>query len=467
MATAQADLGHNRPLDRDLRGYLETNTDILTRITKPVALDDVGALTAESEGPILFENIVGRPGFRILDMLVRNRRSQARALNVAPADFCRTLAQRLRRPPRGTRIVRTGPVKEVVLTGKDVDLTALPVPMHSAADGAPYMTAMCVVKDPDTGFLNTSHPRTMVMGPTRGIASFITPHTIAILRKYQARGAKEMPIAYVIGVPPAYEIVGNFSGLHMDVWGEIDMVGTVMDQDIEMVACETVDLTVPAHAEIVVEGMVDLGARVDEGQGPGPALYYIPRIQKMPEVRITAITMRKDRPIYRNHQSCPETDHQPLPRLCHEAVLFNRISEIGVDVRDVQFPTWGGALSVIIQIDYARPGMATDAIMTALGSPWFNTKMVVAVSPDTDPGDAAAVYHAMATRCDPARDIVIVPGMRGSPFDPSALPLEAHYPHRVVGRVGIDATIKERHDRTDFERTWPKNWGKVRLADFL
>ena len=56
-----------------------------------------------------------------------------------------------------------------------------------------------------------------------------------------------------------------------------------------------------------------------------------------PEVEITAITMRADRPIYRNHQTCPETDHQPLPRLCHEAVLYNRLTEIGCDVRDVRF----------------------------------------------------------------------------------------------------------------------------------
>ena len=60
-------------LDPDLRGYLETNRDIVTVIRKPVALDHVGALTAQSDGPILFENIVGKPGFRLCDMLVRHR----------------------------------------------------------------------------------------------------------------------------------------------------------------------------------------------------------------------------------------------------------------------------------------------------------------------------------------------------------------------------------------------------------
>src|SRR5213593_1687153 len=142
--------------------------------------------------------------------------------------------------------------------------------------------------------------------------------------------------------------------------------------------------------------------------------------------------MRGDRPIYRNHQTCPDTDHQPLPRLCHEAVLYNRLSELGLDVKDVRFPTWGAALSCIIQFSYPRE-----------------------------------VYHAIATRCDPARDVIVVSNTRGSPYDPSARPLEGQYPWRIVGKMGIDATIKSRHDPADFERAWPRNWGKVKLSDYL
>ena len=70
-------------------------------------------------------------------------------------------------------------------------------------------------------------------------------------------------------------------------------------------------------------------------------------------------------------------------------------------------------------------------------------------------------------RCDPARDVIVVPNTRGSPYDPSARPLEGQYPWRIVGKMGIDATIKSRHDPADFERAWPKNWGKVKLEDYL
>src|SRR6202050_4539044 len=120
---------NERPLDPSLRGYLETNADIVSRIAKPVRLDDIGALSAQSDQPILFENIVEKPGFRLCDILVKNRRSQARAIGVEPEQFLRTLAFRLRQPPRGFKNVKTGPVKEVKKLGKDADWTELPLPL--------------------------------------------------------------------------------------------------------------------------------------------------------------------------------------------------------------------------------------------------------------------------------------------------------------------------------------------------
>jgi 2,5-furandicarboxylate decarboxylase 1 len=456
-----------KPLDASLRGYLASNADILTRISKPVHMADIGALSAQSDQPILFENIVEKPGFRLCDILVKTRRSQARALGVTPENYLRTLAFRLRQPPRGLKIVKTGPVKEVVKLHNEADWTELPIPFHKDKDAAPYITAMNIIRDPETGFYNSCHAGTHAVGPRRGLISFVTPHSHVIMRKYLDLGMDAMPIAFVFGVPPAYEIMANFSGLHMDAWGEMDMVGTIMDRDVEMVPCETLELNVPAEAEIVVEARVNLKGRFKVGDVTSPSMYNLPHDESLPEVEVTAITMRGDRPIYRNHQTTPATDHQPLPRLCHEAVLYNRLSEIGLDVKDVRFPTWGAALSCILQFSYPRDGMVNDALMLAMGAPWLNTKLVVAVSPDTDLDDPADVYHAIATRCDPARDVIVVPNTRGSPYDPSARPLEGQYPWRTVGKMGIDATIKSRHDPADFERAWPRNWGKVKLQDYL
>ena len=341
----------NQGIDASLREYLQTNADIVTRITKAVRIDDIGALSAQSDQPILFENIVEKPGFRLTDILVKNRRSQARAIGVEPKDYLKTLAYRLRQPPRGFKNVKSGPVKEVIKIGADADWTQLPIPFHKDKDDAPYVTAMNIIKDPETGFYNSCHAGTHAVGPRRGLVSFVTPHSHAIMKKYRDMGAEYMPIAFVIGVPPAYEIMANFSGLHMDSWGEMEMVGTIMDRDVEMVPCETLDLTVPAEAEIIVEGRIKLNGRTRVGEVTSPSMYHLPHYEDLPEVEITAITMRGDRPIYRNHQTTPATDHQPLPRLCHEAVLYNRLTEMGVDVKDVRFPTWGAALSCILQVD--------------------------------------------------------------------------------------------------------------------
>ena len=455
------------PLDRDLRGYLETNRDLVTCIRKPVSIVDIGALSAQSETPVVFENISEYPGFRVCDMLVRNRRTQARALGVASEDYLETLAYRLRKPPRPFVQVPTGPVKEVKWLGGEASLTRLPIPYHKEKDTYPYLTAMNVLRDPETGFYNSSHAGTTVVGAQRGLVSFVTPHSNRIIQKYLQRGVDRMPIAIIAGVPPAYEIMANFSGLHMDMWGEMEMTGAIMDQDIEMTPCETIELNVPAHAEMVIEGFINLKERFRVGDVTSPSMYNLPHYESVPELRVTAITMRADRPIYRNHQTCPDTDHQALPRLCHEAVVFNRLREMGLDVKDVRFPAWGGALSCILQFAYPREGFVNDALMLVMGSPWLNTKMVVAVSPDTDLDSPASVYHAIATRADPARDVIIVPHTRGSIYDPSARPLEGSYPNRVVGKIGIDATAKSRHDPADFERAWPRNWGKVWLKDYL
>ena len=226
----------------------------------------------------------------------------------------------------------------------------------------------------------------------------------------------------------------------------------------------------PAHAEIVVEGIVDVSQTFEVGGVNAPTGYFLPKEQKIPRIDLTAITMRSGRsgkPIYRNHQTVPDTDHQPLPRLCHEAVLYNRISEIGLKVHDVRFPTWGAAVSCVIQVDYPRPGFVNDALMQTMGSPWLNTKMVVAVSPDTDISSAEAVYRAIATRVDPARDIFVVPGTRGSLYEPSGELIPGHEPWRTVGKIGIDATAKPHRGETDFTEAFPLNWGNVKLEDYL
>src|SRR5439155_22571040 len=184
----------------------------------------------------------------------------------------------------GFKHVKSAPVKEIVRTGTDADWTVLPIPQHKDADEWPYVTAMNVIRDPETGFYNSCHAGTQAVGPRRGLISFATPHSHIIMNKYRAMGKDKMPIAFFFGQKPAYEIMANFSGLHMDMWGEMEMVGTIMDQDVEMVPCETIEMRVPAHAEIVAEGYVDLNGMQEVGASVGPSGYYLPKSSKLPEL---------------------------------------------------------------------------------------------------------------------------------------------------------------------------------------
>ena len=116
--------------------------------------------------------------------------TQARALGVPREDYLKTLAYRLRKPPRPFVNVATGPVKEVKWLGSQADLTKLPIPYHKERDQHPYLSAMILVRDPETGFYNTSHAGTTVLGPHRGLSSFVTPHTRRIMAKYREMGAE-------------------------------------------------------------------------------------------------------------------------------------------------------------------------------------------------------------------------------------------------------------------------------------
>ena len=284
-----------------------------------------------------------------------------------------------------------------------------------------------------------------------------------------------MPQAIVIGAHPAWELAGVYSHPHKG-WWELELFEAITGETGEMVRCETVDLIVPADASVVIEGYVSPTRTAQDGPSPGPTMLFTPFASQQPVFEITAITQRKD-PIYRNHLMTPFTDHQELPRLFYEAIIFERLLTMGVGVRDVYFPASGGALICIIQVEPRVDGQVADALLSVLGSGWLNMKMVIAVDPDINIYDDRDVLYALATRVDPSRHVIIVDNGRGWPFDPSARPIleaspdtkETRVPS-VVGKWGIDATKPPAYrseERARYERAWPVQWGALDLGDYL
>src|SRR5690606_21419049 len=128
------------------------------------------------------------------------------------------------------------------------------------------------------------------------------------------------------------------------------------------------------------------------------------------------------------------TDHQELPRLWQEAAIYDRIRAMGIPILDVAYLNGGGAMMVVLQLDPTADGQVTDALLAAM-SAFLNNKLVIAVDPDINIYDYRDVMFAIATRVDPARDVLIVPNTRGWLFDPTAKPIAEASPNAQSSRI--------------------------------
>ena len=398
----------------DLRQFLAEIDDVLIRVKRPVDLDRISAPIVDAKQPILFEEITGYPGWKLCDLFFRDRACQARVLRTEPGRVLPELWQRMSLPPRR---VSNGPVRQRVLKGDQLDLKSLPGFQHGEHDGGRVVIAMTLCRDPDSGHPNLAYTRMTPLTPTRA-TYFIgsSSHMRSALEKHE-KANTPMPFAFVVGTHPAYEIMGSY--------------------------------TVPTHLE-------KFG-------------YYHPGVTKQPVFDATAIPLRED-PILRQVNTILFSDHQPLISLPHEAILYERLRELGIRVHDVQYVPWGETLSCVIKMTPEYDGQVTDMLMHVLGQRWPNAKMVVAVDDDIDIEDPGELYWCLATRVDPERDVFSVPNARGHPGDPSARPLEGGPRRASVDKWGIDATkppLSRASDRKRFDRCLPKHWGEVRLQNFL
>jgi len=454
----------------NLRTYLrEIKKDIL-RIKKEVdPLTEIGDLCSQSKTPIMFENIKGYPGWKICDLLVKDRRYQAIALKTTPENVLAKLSEGINRGPGKTRLLGTGPVKEKIFTSQEVDLNKIPFCIHTPQDGGRYIgSGMCVVRDPDTGFQNVAMHRIHIKGKDFAAVSIFSPHTRAILQKYHQRNIA-CPMAVVIGHHPCFEIATNYFGPH-DTFSEHELAASLLGETVPMVKCECSDIVVPAEAEIVIEGEIKPG--VTEMEGPFGEFhnYYASGVSPKPRLDIKAITMRKDA-IFRHLNATPYTDHQPLAVLCCEARLWDQLRRKGYNIHDVFIPPWGGLFVTIIQITPQVEEQAKEAILTVLFSPLLLfTKVVIAVDEDIDIYDAKDIIYALGTRVNPEKDIIQIGGTPGIAYDLSLEEIPGVANLRHGGKLGINATkppLIKKELRERFKRISPKGWGKVSLKDFL
>jgi 2,5-furandicarboxylate decarboxylase 1 len=462
-------------MTQDLRTYLDKLRlqGELTTVAKEVdPRTQLGFLLWQSEQAVLFNRLKGYQNWRIVGQTLKTRRQLALSLNTEPQETLTEAARRIDAGPAKCRKVSDGPVKEVVLMGDEADLGSIPVPYSSEGDVAPFITAgLCIVKDPETGVRNMAFHRLQVKSRRHTGVLMVPRHTWMIYEKYEARG-EPMPMAVVIGHHPAYEIAAAYSGpFGLD---ELEVAGSLLQEAPEVVGCETIDLEVPAAAEIVLEGEVPSGLREEEGPFGEFQGYLLTGKGLNPVFNVKAITMRRDA-IYRHIQAGrPPTEHQTLVGFPMEIAIYKHVKDVEgyIDLKDVHVPPSGGCFTVILQLTPQYEGQAKNALMASLSSPYLHPKIAVAVDEDIDIYNPADVQWAVSTRVNPSRDIFVVDGTRNHPMDPSLPQISPPGTRwqRVGSKMGIDATkppMSQPEERAAFDRIKPMGWMKNRLEEFV
>lgn len=453
-----------------LRTYLDEIKDDILQINKQVDVyTEVGDLISQADQPIGFNKIKDYPGWRIYDRIISDRNKQALVFNTKPKEVIQVVANLICKGPGETRIVENGPVKEKILIDKEASFNAIPVCVHHPKDAGPYIgSGMCVSIDPDTGFQNVAMHRIYVKSDKHAGIFIFSPHTGSIIKKYKKR-REPMPMAVVIGHHPAYEIAANYHGPH-DTWDEFMLAGRLLNETVEMIKCENSDITVPAHAEVVLECEIQPDATTQEGPFGEFHGYHASKASLQPRLDIKTITMRHDA-IYRQINSTPFTDHQPLIEVCESAMLYDLLKRKGFMVHDVCVPAYGGLFITVLQMTANLEEEVREAMMTTLFSQTLLlSKIVIAVDADIDIYDPREIIYAIATRVDPAKDIITIDGTRTPSLDLIFPLITGAEPFRRGSKLAIDATkppLMKKEWRDCFDRANPAGWGNVRLADFL
>ncbi len=456
-----------RPKLKDLRDwidYLEAKSE-LKRITTEVDWsEEIGAICRKVsclEGPaLLFENIKGYQNSRCRRLFSNGLGSRSRvacALGLAVESDDRTITTALKEMYKDRlepKKVDSGPVKENMIKGKEIDLHEFPIPLWNSIDGGRYINTHCgtVTMDPDTKLMNIGTYRGMI-GTKNTIPVLLSAsqhwgHHFAKYRNLR----QEMPVAVVYGCDPALVIASSAPLMHPGC-SEYEIVGSMRGQPVELVKCETSDLWVPASAEIVIEGKISADPKTFEMEGPFAEYvgYYGGQARPKPVIRVECITHRNN-PVFRGglEGSTPGKWTEPSYYMTHSkcAVVWNYLESIGLPfVRGVWAAPITRGTTIRVQIEKLYRGQAKQIAHAIWGSHMMNYtgKNVIVVDEDIDVFDDEAVEWAFAYRVNADMgDIEIAHGCIGSMLDPS-VPLSSRdivkYGQGRWSPVLIDATI--------------------------
>ena len=336
--------------------------------------------------------------------------------------------------------MRGAPCQEVVRTGDEIDLNALPIQTCWPGEPAPLITwPLIVTKGPSDARednFNLGIYRMQKIGPNKAIMRWLKHRGGA---QHHARwGAKKrepLPAAAVLGADPG-TILAAVTPVP-DTLSEYQFAGLMRGKKLDLVDCKTVPLKVPAEAEIVLEGHVSLDEYADEGPYGDHTGYYN-SVEKFPVFTITAITQRRN-PIYLSTFTGRPPDEPSVLGEALNEVFIPLLQQQFPEIVDFWLPPEGCSYRIaVISMKKAYPGHAKRVMMGAWSylRQFMYTKWIIVVGDDIDARDWKDVMWAVSTKMDPARDITII---ENTPIDY----LDFASPESSLGsKIGLDATDK-------------------------
>ncbi len=437
----------------DLRGFINRlkMENELVSIEEEVDPDlEIGAITRRTfdlNGPaILFEKLKGyERNYRFFSGMISTYQRFALALelkkNTSVKDIIRTYYERIK-TPIPPKLVQSAPVKENILTEDEINLFKFPTPKWNPKDGGPFIgTFGCVItKDPETGWVNTGVYR-MMIHDSKSTGMFIVPaqHIGYHFQKYKNLN-KPMPTAVAIGVDPT--IVLAACGRFAFNVNEMEMAGALREAPVEMVKCETVDLYVPATAEIVLEGIIDPKKLRPEGPFGEYTGYYEGGIQERPVFDVKCIMHRNDPINTGTLEGKPIVEDHLIMSVGNSALSRKAlIDDLGIPaINDIAYHPWSPSNHLVVIATEGNPYPGHDKhVASALwgtkvgaGADW-----VVIVDKDIDITNLNEVIWAVCTRCKPDRDITIIPNF----YDFVGLIPQGREPNLIKQRKGLAKVI--------------------------
>jgi len=413
----------------------------------------VGGLPEEERKAFLFTNVTDGRGRRytmpvVVGAIAANRAVYSVGMGV-PVQEIQARWDRAIANPIPPRIVTEAVCQEVVLEGDALrgegnGLDRLPIPISTPGfDSAPTLTATNVItRDPTTGVQNMGTYRAALKAPDRLVVRMATRvggaggyvHYV----EHRKRGDRTMPCAIVLGCPPFVAFMGpQKMPIGVD---ELDVAGGLAGAPINVVRARTVDLLVPAEAEIVIEGLID--TEYVEPEAPfGESHGHVALEEFNMPMRVTAITHRRDAIVPSYISQVTPSESSVIKRLAYEPLFLTHLRDT-LGIRGVKRVSLHEPLTALLRVTIVtvEKGMSRTEVWRALyGATSFKGdcgKICIAVNDDIDPDNADALLWAMAYRMDPVQDVQTLPH-RG----------QGHGPKREHGgeedsTLLMDATMK-------------------------